>query len=66
MTIEDVIAEAIARRTAAGLSVGTVGIENYPGEHVRHFVTVAERDAYLMRAAERGHTTRILSHPGDQ
>lgn len=51
------ILAAIARRRAEGLSVEW---HHDGGVSVRHCVDVADRDAFIARAAARGETTKVL------
>ena len=54
------LAEAIARRTAAGLTTVTTGINDRPEPFTAHHATIAERDAYMARCAARGETCTVL------
>ncbi len=61
MTGEQMIAQAIAKRTAKGLSVEVTGIDGRDDPFVAHLTTIEKRDAYIARCMARGETVRILN-----
>lgn len=58
--MEDLLATAMARRTAAGLSVEVTGIRDRAEPFVVHHRNVAERDAHMARCLARGESVRML------